>query len=206
MDYAVGNNPATQAQTVYNCVVTTWNQNSHIEVWEIFNEWSAHWAWQADFLIAMMDIAEANGKRIALFGCSVGNPPEDAWPDIARACARAKAHGGHMLSLHEYAYWTDLLQDSYAQYGDALVLRYRRLYNYLRANNADCPLILTEVGEGGGGGYQGDTTFVADFGWYDDQCRQDDYVLGIASWTLGEWSGANWYTALPEMGDYICAH
>jgi len=43
-------------------------------------------------------------------------------------------------------------------------------------------------------------------GWYDDECRLDSYVLGIASWTLGNWGGANWQTALPEMADYICDH
>ena len=153
----------------------------------------------------MMDIAEANGHRIAMYGCSGGNPPEAFWPDIARACARAKAHGGHMLSLHEYA-WSGTLQEEYSQHPGNVVLRYRRLYDYLREHDADCPMVLTEVGQNGGGGFIGDEAFVADMGWYDDQCRQDDYVFGIAAWTLGNWGGANWYTALPEMGDYICSH
>jgi hypothetical protein len=155
----------------------------------------------------MMDITEAANPphRIALYGCSGGNPPEAYWSDIARASARAKAHGGHMLALHEYA-WDGTLCNEYALHPGVLVTRYRRLYDYLRANNADCPLILTEVGNNGGGGFIGDAPFVADMGCYDNLVRQDSYVMGFAAWTLGNWGGANWYTALPLMGDYICAH
>lgn len=202
--------PAQFAQIIFNELHNTtgkyWAANEgKVDVWEVCNEWSWWWAYQADFYIALMDIAEANGHRIAIYGCSGGNPPEAYWPDIARACARAKAHGGHMLSLHEYA-WSGTLQDEYNQHPGDVVLRYRKLYNYLRQHDADCPMILTEVGENGGGGFIGDIPFVTDFGWYDDQCRQDDYVFGIAAWTLGNWGGANWYTALPELGDYICSH
>jgi len=68
------------------------------------------------------------------------------------------------------------------------------------------PLALTEVCNGAGGSFIGIGPFVADMGCYDDQVRMDDYVFGIASWTLGNWEGANWYTALPAMADYICTH
>ncbi len=204
--------PAVFAQTIFTTLKSTWDQNSWIDVWEICNEWSWWWAWQADFYIAMMDICESTQPpvghppyRIALYGCSGGNPPEAFWPDIARACARAKAHGDHLLSLHEYA-WSGLLQEEYAANGDDIVLRYRRLYAYLRQHNADCRLALTEVGENGGGGFVGVTPFVNDFGWYDTQLRQDDYVVGCAAWTLGNWSGANFQNALPALADYIIAH
>ncbi len=199
--------PAQFAQIIFNELHPYWDQNPWIDVWEICNEWSWWWAYQADFYIAMMDICEAQTPphRIALYGCSTGNPPEAFWPDIARACARAKAHGGHMLSLHEYPL-DGLLCDKIRTHDDSLVLRYRRLYNYLRSNNADCPLALTEVCNGAGGSFIGIEPFVADMGCYDDQVRMDDYVFGIASWTLGNWEGANWYTALPAMADYICTH
>lgn len=207
--------PAQFAQTLFTELKMYWDQNPSIDVWEICNEWSWWWAWQADFYIAMMDICEATQPpvghppyRIAMYGCSVGNPPEEFWPDIARACARAKAHGNHMLSLHEYALWTDLLQDSYAQYGDSLVLRYRRLYDYLKLHNADCPLVLTEVGQGGGGAFVGTELFVQDFGWYDTQLRQDPYVVGCTAWLLGyqAWQGSDFSPALPALADYITAH
>jgi hypothetical protein len=206
-DGYVGLEPADFAQTIFNELRPYWNQNPWIDVWEICNEWSWHWAWQADFYIAMMDLVEAANPpyRIALYGCSGGNPPEAFWPDIARACARAKAHGGHILSLHEYA-WDGLLEDEYNLHGDDIVLRYRRLYAYLEQQNADCPLALTEVGENGGGGFVGITPFVNDFGWYDTQMRQDPYVIGCAAWTLGNWSGANFQDALPALTQYIISH
>lgn len=203
-----GTSPAAHAQKVFSALKPIWDQNPAVDVWEICNEWSAWWGWQADFYIAMMDLAEANNPpyRIGLYGASGGNPPESAWPDVARACARAKASGNHVLCLHEYALFTTLLKDSYAQYGDSLVLRYRRLYAYLKQHNADCPLALTEVGQGGGGGFVGTPLFVADFAWYDTQLRKDPYVLGCAAWTLGNWSGANFQDALPALTNYIITH
>jgi hypothetical protein len=214
--------PALHAQRVFNALKATWDANPKVDVWEVCNEWSAWWAWQADFYIAMMDICEATTPPaghppylIAMYGASVGNPPDSAYPDFARCCARAKAHGGHMLALHEYGFFTTYLHDGYDQYKmqgyppfqsvtyGSMVLRYRRLYDYLKLNNADCPLILTEVGQGGGGGFVGTSPFVQDFGWYDSELRKDPYVIGCAAWTLGNWSGANFQDALPALADYI---
>lgn len=205
LDYKVNEPPAQVAQWYYNLVRPKWIQNPSIDVWETCNEWSWHWAWQADFYIAFMDLAEADGYRLAIWSCSGGNPPEAYWSDIARACARAKAHGNHILSLHEYA-WDGLLEDYHQEHGDDVVLRYRRLYNYLIPLNADCPLALTEVGQNGGGGFVGTELFVQDFGWYDSEMRKDYYVIGCAAWTLGNWSGANFQDALPSLATYIINH
>ncbi len=211
LDYKLSDTPANAAAWYYNLVKPKWQQNPWIDVWETCNEWS-NWGtpqnittWQADFYLAFMDLAEADGYRLALWACSGGNPPEWFYPEIARTCARAKAHGGHILSLHEYA-WSGLLKDYYQETGDSVVLRYRRLYNYLIPRNADCPLALTEVGENGGGGFVGVAPFVADFGWYDTQLRQDPYVIGCAAWTLGVWNNANFQDALPALADYIISH
>lgn len=202
LDYLVGNKtPAEGAAWYYQQVKPKWQQNPAIDVWETCNEWSWHWAWQADFYIAFMDLAEADGYRLALWSCSGGNPPEAYYSDIARACARAKAHGNHILSLHEYS-WDGLLKDA----PTSLVTRYRRLYAYLATQNAVIPLAITEAGENGGGGFTGPEVFVDDFGWYDTQMRQDPYVIGCAAWTLGNWSGANFQNALPALAQYIITH
>ena len=165
---------------------------------------SSDWAWQADFYIAMMDLVEPDGFRLANWACSVGNPPVSVYGDVARTCARAKAHGGHMLALHEYAIWaeSELLQDEVP----SLVLRYRQLYNYLAQEDAVVPLVLSEVGQGGGYNFVGTTLFVQDFGWYDTKMREDPYVVGCAAWTLGNWSNANFQDALPALTNYIISH
>jgi hypothetical protein len=65
------------------------------------------------------------------------------------------------------------------------------------------PLASTEAGENAGGGFSGVETFMQDFAWYDQQLSRDDYVIGCAAWTLGDWSGANLQEALPALADYI---
>jgi hypothetical protein len=205
--------PADLAQDVFANIQPIWAQNPHIDIWEICNEWSAWWDYQADFYIAMMDIAEAHNPpyRIAMYACSYGNPPESVWPAIARACARAKAHGNHILTLHEYSpnglmkdWYTKQIQDP-AHYG-YFILRYRQLYAYLKQHNADCPLAITEAGTPGG--YRSIGDVVTDAAWYDSELRKDPYALGFAIWTLGSGAnilegGLNIYPALPALGNYI---
>jgi hypothetical protein len=223
MNEYVGQDAATFAQTVfYNALKPLWDAHPKIQVWEVFNEWDAHYDWQSAFLIKIMDLAETTSPphRVALFGSATGTPPESAWPYIADACKRAKAHGGHVLALHEYpldapdpppdGHPPGLLQDAYAAHPEALILRYRRLYRYLIPRNADCPLVITEVAQGAGGNFSeiGTDWFVQDFGWYDARLREDPYVIGCTIFTLGGngWGGANFATALPALTSYIIAH
>jgi hypothetical protein len=206
LDYLInaGTTPQEGAAWYYSHVKAKWEQNRHrIDVWETCNEWSWHYAWQADFYIAMMDLAEADGFRTGLWMASGGNPPVQFYPEIARSCARAKAHGNHILCLHEYS-WDGLLMDA----PSSLVTRYRQLYTSLASQNAVIPLAITEAGQNGGGGFVGTSAFVEDYAWYDSQMRQDDYVIGCAAWTLGDWggTGVNFQEALPTMGDHIIAH
>jgi len=186
------------AQQYYKLVQPTWKLNPVIDVWETFNEFSGQWTWQADFYLALMDLAEADGYRLGLWSCSGGNPPEDAYPDVVRVCQRAKAHGNHILCLHEYNFG-GLLKDAPKN----LVTRYRQLYKVLRQQDADIPLAISEAGENAGGGFSGIDTFMQDFAWYDQQLSRNDYVIGCAAWTLGDWNGANIQAALPALADYI---
>jgi hypothetical protein len=145
-----------------------------------------------------MDLAEADGYRLGLWSPSAGNPPEEFYPDVARACRRAKEHGNHILCLHEYNLG-GLLKDA----PSSMVRRYRRVYKYLEQVDAVIPLVISETGENAGGGFTGIETFMDDFAWYDAQLSRDSYVIGCAAWTLGDWSGANFEAALPALADYI---
>jgi hypothetical protein len=186
------------AEKYYELVLPTWKLNPVIDVWETFNEFSWHWGWQADFYLRLMDLAEADGYQLGLWSPSTGNPPEEFYPEIARTCQRAKAHGNHILCVHEYGL-DGLLKDAPRD----LVTRYRQLYKYLEQEDAIIPLVISEAGENGGGGFTGIETFVDDFAWYDRQLSRDSYVIGCAAWTLGEWSGSSFAAALPALADYI---
>jgi hypothetical protein len=208
-DY-IGQDPAAFAEMLFNnALLPVWNSHSKIQVWEVFNEWDSHYDWQSAFLIRLMDLAEAASppRRVALFGCASGTPPESAWPYIADACRRAKAHGHHILALHEYPLPAGLLEDAYNANPENLVLRYRKLYRYLIPRNADCPLVISEVAQGAGGHFSeiGTDLFVQDFGWYDSRMREDPYVIGCCAFTLGGigWGGANFAEALPALTNYI---
>jgi hypothetical protein len=186
------------AQQYYALVKPTWDLNPVIDVWETFNEYSWHWDWQADFYLTLMDLAEADGYRLGLWSSSAGNPPEEFYPAIARTCRRARAHGNHILCLHEYNLG-GLLKDA----PKTMVTRYRQLYQYLEQEDAVIPLVISEAGENAGGGFTGVETFMQDFAWYDQQLSRNDYVIGCAAWTLGDWSGANIQPALPALADYV---
>lgn len=236
------NSPSAQAAAAayYALVKPIWLLNSFIDVWETFNEYSWHWGWQADFYIALMDLAEADGFRLGLWSTSGGNPPlpslpvpvqryispneaknnaigerstramgaaayavtEQPWEAIARACRRAKAHGNHIFCVHEYA-WTGLLYDLW---GNGVVGRYESLDAYLTDVDAAIPMAITECGQNGGGGFVGIGPFVNDVALCDMHWMTKPCLLGVAMWTLGRWSGANFQTALTALGQYIIEH
>jgi hypothetical protein len=195
------------------------DDNPQIDVWEVVNEWDSHYDWQADFLIKMMDLAELDGHRIAAFGFSAGTPSLDpnykkagdtmsVLNNCARVCARAKAHGGHMLAIHEYAYSPyRFLKDAY-EGGSGTVGRFVALNAYLKTYNdpnypgvhADCPMVVTEcVGD-----CSANTLLVRDMAWYDQTLvRQTDYVLGVATWNIGQ--ECNTIYTLSSMANYICS-
>jgi hypothetical protein len=186
------------ARQYYGLVKPIWLLNPVIDAWETFNEFSWHWPWQADFYLELMDLAEADGFRLGLWSPSAGNPPEEFYPDIARTCRRAKAHGDHIMCVHEYGL-AGLLKDA----PHSLVTRYRSLYKFLEQEDAVIPLVISEAGENAGGGFTGVETFLTDFAWYDEQLTRDSYVIGCAAWTLGDFNGANFMAALPAMTDYV---
>lgn len=128
---------------------------------------------------------------------------EQPWEAIARACRRAKqSDKGHLLCVHEYA-WHGLLKDAW---GNGVVGRYEALHDYLVSVDADIPMAITECGQNGGGGFVGVDQFLLDVEWCDAKWMAAPYLAGVALWTLGRWSGANFQDALPRLAEYIIAH
>lgn len=170
--------------------------NPHIKYWQVFNE-MGNWSVQADQLISIMQMYGSEFKFV-IFNCASGEPPypeQDngaAYAAVARACVIAKA-GGHLLGLHEYGTIgsTDTLT------------RYRRLADYLRAHDALCDIVITEAGPDEGT-FIGVDPFVSWCKAYDAELMQDDYILGVARWTLGGggWQAVNYEAALPALATY----
>jgi hypothetical protein len=191
----------------YGLCKPIWTANKKwIDAWETFNEFSAHWGWQGDFYLALMDLAEADGFKLVLYACSSGNPPDACTVLQMLPALRAAKQRGHYLSLHEYGnVGNDIPTLRGTQPYHAL--RYRHLYEALLIpNQADPPLIISECGQNGGSTFPGVQTFMDDFEWYDSELRKDPYVIGATPFTLGNWAGANFQNALPALADYIASN
>jgi len=181
--------------------------NPWIDVFEISNEWSAHWFWQAALYVALAPYFEYHQRRIGMFACSTGNPPAEAYPAIALAC-KDLGPRGHYLTLHQYGgvgTSVETLRGTEPHHA----LRHRQLYDYLIDHDAFVECIITEAGQSGGAQFVGVEPFIEDYAWYDAELQRDPYILGAAAWTLGQtqgWSSSNIQDALPALADYIIAH
>jgi hypothetical protein len=199
---------------------------AYVDYWEVLNEpdppTPAQHAWLAQFFIAAMNIAEANGYKLALFSYSTGVPEWYEWEAIVETglFARAKI-GGHILSLHEYAEptmsagWGEPMPqypgqpiDERPRYPDRGIYtgRYRHLYeDFLIPRGEVIPLAITECNLAIDDPEIRDPIFVEEMIWYDDKLREDDYVIGMTIFTLGggSWSHFDFQDFLPELRNHI---
>src|SRR3990170_237498 len=219
------NSPREAAEVYLYLVAAKWVEYSEVNIWELFNEYSSNLGWQGAFFIEMMktvDSGEINlvllafstGNfferlhkisdmriKLVLYAFSTGNPPLDeaTIAEITPALRYAMAHG-HYVSSHAYGGVLpgdpETLEDSY------LALYHRGWYAMLPAD-ARPQLIISEAGQSGGCCFIGTQAFVEDYRWYDAQLSEDDYVVGVAVWTLGNWGSANFQDALPALADYL---
>jgi hypothetical protein len=181
-----------------------WRYEAHVvDYWEILNENApptlTEHAWLGHFFIEAMDIAEANGYRLALFSYSAGVPQWHVWEAIVETGVFARAkEGGHALALHEYDWptmdysWGEPTEDL-PPYDDRGVLagRYRYLYrDFLIPRDEVVPLVITECGLDPVIGHPGLPThwkerYVEEMIWYDTKLREDEYVVGGAMFAIG---------------------
>lgn len=175
--------------------------------WEIINEQkpptSAYHVKLATFYIWAMQIAEANGYRLALFGHSVGTPEPRDWTAIAdTGVFEAAAAGGHAISLHEYG-------DMNLNVGSHL-LRYRDLYErIILPRQLDIPLYITEYNLWRETLPHVDSAYLFDQ-WmrYDAHVAQDPYVAGVHIYSVGEISDdyrTAIYALYPRFREYAVA-
>lgn len=165
--------------------------------------------WLNAFTIECMNIAEANGYRLALYAFSGGNPKDvlqpatgkpftrdDAWFELIPSLQQAKANG-HILLLHEYGFNFVTLKNS-APY---LALRYRHAYRLLAQYNADPPLVISEASAGVGYAGLAPQLWLQDVKWYDAELMKDRAVIGCCLYQLG--GSENFLSLVPQLADYI---
>ncbi|MBN1697514.1 MAG: hypothetical protein JW881_08380, partial [Spirochaetales bacterium] len=187
-----------QAQLWWNQFGNTILNNPDVDYWEGLNEpgvgSEGAMVWYNAFEVRRVEILAQHGRKACIGNFSQGTPDVTNPAIIQRfyeAIDAAMAHGG-ILGLHEY--------DAPSMIGDGWhTLRYRKLYNqYLIPTNRVINAVITECGiDGGvighGGGWKDFTNaqdYVEQLKWYDDNLRQDAYVLGATIFCiemLGGW-------------------
>ncbi len=165
--------------------------------------------WLNAFTIECLNIAEANGYKLALYAFSGGNPKDvlnpasgrpftrdDAWFELIPSLQRAKANG-HILLLHEYGFNFVTLKKSTPH----LALRYRHAYRLLTQFNADPPLVISEASAGVGFAGLAPNLWLDDVKWYDSEIIKDRAVIGCCLYQLG--GSENFVSLVPRLADYI---
>ncbi len=223
-----GGDVPAQAALYMNMHMSYWEAHkAYVDYWEILNEVDpptieGH-VWLAEFFIEAMNIAEANGYKLALFSYSMGVPEIYEWQAMVETGVFARAkQGGHILSLHEYANpmsgrWGEAMplypgQDpndpSLPRYADRGVLtgRYRHLYrDILIPRDEVIPLVITECNLAIEDPEERAEIFLDEMFWYDDRLREDEYVIGMTIFTLGGlyWSHFDFREFLPDLANHI---
>jgi len=172
--------------------------------WEVVNEP----AWPelerhlslCKFLMHCMDLAEANGLKLALFSYSYGFPKVEWWPSLIETGVFAHAKsGGHILALHEGTAGRDFYEEEVVPW---LCYRYRFLYDQL-SEDEKIPLAITEFTFGDVEQY-GIVKWVHDLVAYAKDL--DPYVIGVTPFTLGptdSWASENYEACLTLLIDEL---
>jgi|GEM_PF-1700338 len=163
----------------------------------------------------LMDIAEAEGLKIALFTFCAGTPEYDEMRAIVETGVFGRAkQGGHILAWHEGVFTKDDPIDKWypctipgapqpCSDCGCLNFRYRWLYNFfLIPRNEVIPLFVSEF-------YEGNSPVdrvVTRMAWYDAEARKDYYHWGFAPFTIGPspgWESQDYEYAYPALVQYM---
>ena len=192
--------------------------------------------WYARFEAERVRQLAAHGLRAAVGGFSTGVPELDEFALFVPAIEAAKAHGGiltlHEYAAPDLTFLYGDPLPGLPAYPDRgpLLFRYRWFYrDVLEPRGLVVPLVISEAGIDGilgnrpgpqglgwqdfqafwveqGWGPDGQTAFLNQLQWLDNEARQDDYVIGYALFTAG--GGRAWDTYeldpfLPRLAEYV---
>jgi len=192
--------------------------------------------WYARFEAERVRQLAQHGLRAAVGGFSAGVPELNEFELFVPAIEAAKAHGGiltlHEYAAPDLTFLYGDPLPGYPTYPDRgpLMFRYRWFYrDVLEPRGLVVPLVISEAGIDGilgnrpgpeglgwqdfqafwvaqGWGPDGQTAFLNQLQWADNEARQDDYVIGYALFTAG--GGRAWETYeldsfLPRLAEYV---
>lgn len=192
--------------------------------------------WYARFEAERVRQLAQHGLRAAVGGFSTGVPELNEFELFVPAIEAAKAHGGilslHEYAAPDLTFLYGDPLPGYPTYPDRgpLMFRYRWFYrDVLEPRGLVVPLVISEAGIDGilgnrpgpdglgwqdfqsfwveqGWGPDGQTAYLNQLQWVDNEARQDPYVLGYALFTAG--GGRAWATYelapfLPRLAEYI---
>ncbi|MDF1513626.1 MAG: hypothetical protein P1S60_07440, partial [Anaerolineae bacterium] len=154
------------------------------------------------------------GYKLALFSYSLGVPEWEEMEAIAGTGIFGKAKaGGHVFSLHEYAYpmdkWYGEPLPGRPTYGDRgpLACRYRWWYeDFLIPRNEVIPLYITEANLNWSMPMITAQEWIDQITWYDTELCKDYYVVGAHLFTLGSagsWPQFDFARYLPQMVSHM---
>ncbi len=193
-------------------------------------------AWYARFEAERVRQLAAHGLRAAVGGFSAGVPELDEFALFVPAIEEAQRHGGiltlHEYAAPDLTFLYGDPLPGYPTYPDrgSLMFRYRWFYrDVLEPRGLVVPLVISEAGIDGilgnrpgpqglgwqdfqefwvaqGWGPDGQTAFLNQLQWLDNEARQDDYLIGYALFTAG--GGRAWETYeldsfLPRLAEYV---
>ena len=192
--------------------------------------------WYARFEAERVRQLAAHGLRAAVGGFSTGVPELDEFALFVPAIEAAQEHGGiltlHEYAAPDLTFLYGDPLPGLPTYPDRgpLLFRYRWFYrDVLEPRGLVVPLVISEAGIDGilgnrpgpqglgwqefqefwvaqGWGPDGQTAFLNQLQWLDNEARQDDYLLGYALFTAG--GGRAWETYeldrfLPRLAEYV---
>ncbi len=192
--------------------------------------------WYARFEAERVRQLAAHGLRAAVGGFSTGVPELDEFVLFVPAVEAAKAHGGiltlHEYAAPDLTFLFGDPLPGYPAYPDRgpLMFRYRWFYrDVLEPRGLVVPLVISEAGIDGiignrpgpdglgwqdfqefwvrqGWGPDGQTAYLNQLQWVDNEARQDPYVIGYTLFTAGgggAWRSYELAPFLPRLAEYI---
>lgn len=201
------NNPAKEADIVYERLIAAWPPElDPSKVWmETINEPDKNRSeWLAEFSLAIAKLAVADGRKVAMFAWSSGEPEIEHWEDekMLEFLAYAADHKDLVaVSLHEYSYETDTIGRLYPW----LLGRFQKLFDVVDQHGIGRPTILITEWGWEYRSVPDVENAMEDILWASQLYAAYPEVLGAGIWYLGGGYGSidNQTNALIEpLGDF----